>query len=93
MNELMEQNPLLLLFVVASIGYFIGNIRVKGISLGVAAVLFTGLVFGALNTDLTIPSIITNLGLQDLFREKNDQRISNIYNHTIQWIESKASGL
>ena len=63
MNELMEQNPLLLLFIVASIGYFIGNIRVKGISLGVAAVLFTGLVFGALNTDLTIPSIITNLGL------------------------------
>ena len=63
MNELMEQNPLLLLFVVASIGYFIGNIRVKGISLGVAAVLFTGLIFGALNTDLTIPSIITNLGL------------------------------
>lgn len=63
MNELMEQNPLLLLFIVASIGYLIGNIRVKGISLGVAAVLFTGLVFGAMNTDFTIPSIVTNLGL------------------------------
>ncbi len=63
MNELLEQNPLLLLFTVASIGYLIGNIRIKGISLGVAAVLFTGLVFGALNMDFTIPSIITNLGL------------------------------
>lgn len=63
MIELMVQNPLLLLFTVASIGYLIGNIRIKGISLGVAAVLFTGLVFGALNTDFNIPAIVTNLGL------------------------------
>jgi hypothetical protein len=32
----------------------------------------------------------TNLGL---FGEKNDQRISYIYNHTIQWLASKAAGL
>ena len=63
MNELMVQNPLLLLFTVASIGYMIGNIRFLGISLGVAAVLFTGLVFGALNPDFKIPAIVTNLGL------------------------------
>jgi len=59
----MVQNPLLLLFTVASIGYMIGNIRFLGISLGVAAVLFTGLVFGALNPDFKIPAIVTNLGL------------------------------
>jgi hypothetical protein len=35
----------------------------------------------------------TNLGLQDLFGEKNDQRISDIYNHTIRWLASKAAGL
>lgn len=63
MNELMVQNPLLLLFTVASIGYLIGNIRIKGISLGVAAVLFTGLVMGAINPDFKIPAIVTNLGL------------------------------
>jgi len=63
MNELMIQNPLLLLFTVASIGYLIGNIRIKGISLGVAAVLFTGLVMGALNPAFEIPPIVTNLGL------------------------------
>lgn len=63
MNELLEQNPLLLLFTVASLGYLIGNIRIKGISLGVAAVLFTGLVMGALNPAFEIPSIVTNLGL------------------------------
>lgn len=63
MNELMEQNPLLLLFTVASIGYFIGNIRIKGISLGVAAVLFTGLFMGAINPEFNIPTVVTNLGL------------------------------
>jgi hypothetical protein len=35
----------------------------------------------------------TNLGLQDLFGERNDQRISNIYNHTIRWLDGKAIGL
>jgi hypothetical protein len=35
----------------------------------------------------------TNLGLQDLLGEKNDQQISDIYNHTIWWLASKAAGL
>jgi uncharacterized transporter YbjL len=35
-------NPLILLFVVAAIGYPLGRIRVRGSSLGVAAVLFVG---------------------------------------------------
>ncbi len=35
----------------------------------------------------------TNLGLQDLFGEHNDQRISDIYNHTIRWLDDKAQGL
>jgi len=35
----------------------------------------------------------TNLGLQDLFGEKDNQRISDIYNHTIRWLASKAAGL
>jgi len=63
MIELLSENPLLLLFVVAAVGYFLGNIKIKGISLGVAAVLFTGLVFGAMDERLSIPDTITNLGL------------------------------
>lgn len=63
MNNLLSENPLLLLFIVASLGYLLGNIRIKGVSLGVAAVLFTGLLFGAINPDFSIPSVITNLGL------------------------------
>jgi hypothetical protein len=34
-----------------------------------------------------------NLGLQDLFGEGNDQRILDIYNHIIQWLDDKAQGL
>jgi putative transport protein len=63
MMQLLRENPLLLLFVTASIGFFLGNIKVRGSSLGVAAVLFTGLALGALDPDFTIPDIIFFLGL------------------------------
>ncbi len=63
MIEYLSQYPLLLLFVVASLGYLLGSIKFKGSSLGVAAVLFTGLAFGALSKDFHIPDIIMFLGL------------------------------
>ncbi|NRB64308.1 MAG: hypothetical protein HRU40_14995, partial [Saprospiraceae bacterium] len=56
------ENPILLLFVVAALGYWVGNIRFRGSSLGVAAVLFVGLVFGSLSPDLRIPDVVTFLG-------------------------------
>ncbi len=56
-------NPILLLFVVAALGYWLGNIRFKGGGLGVAAVLFVGLAFGALDPGLQIPETIIFLGL------------------------------
>jgi putative transport protein len=63
MIEILESNPLLLLFLVAALGYWLGQIRFRGSSLGVAAVLFVGLFFGALDPDLTIPNTYLNLGL------------------------------
>jgi len=57
------ENPILLLFVVAAIGYWVGSIKVRGSSLGVASVLFVGLIFGSLSPDLRIPDILTFLGL------------------------------
>lgn len=63
MIPLFEANPLLLLFVVIAVGYVVGTIKIKGTSLGVAAVLFVGLAFGALDPDLKIPDIIFLLGL------------------------------
>lgn len=55
--------PLLLLFIVSGLGYLLGQVKIKGISLGVAAVLFVGLAFGALSPDMQIPPIIVELGL------------------------------
>ncbi len=63
MKQILSENPLLLLFVVASIGYLIGTIKFKGSSLGVAAVLFVGLGFGAIDKSFYIPDIIFSLGL------------------------------
>lgn len=63
MIQLLIDNPLLLLFAVASIGYLIGRIRIGGVSLGVAAVLFVGLGFGALSPELRLPEIVYLLGL------------------------------
>ncbi len=63
MITLLVTNPLLLLFLVAGIGYFVGRIRVAGVSLGVAAVLFVGLAFGALHPDMRLPDIVYQLGL------------------------------
>ncbi len=57
------ENPLLLLFIVAGLGYALGNITVKGINFGVSGVLFIGLFFGALNPEIKIPQIIVLLGL------------------------------
>ncbi|MEQ8704020.1 MAG: aspartate:alanine exchanger family transporter [Phaeodactylibacter sp.] len=57
------ENPLLLLFVVAGLGYGVGSIRIRGSNLGVAAVLFVGLGVGGLSPDLHIPDIIIFLGL------------------------------
>ena len=63
MIEAFIENPILLLFIVASLGYGIGSVRIKGSNLGVAAVLFVGLAFGGLSPDLHIPEVIIFLGL------------------------------
>lgn len=56
-------SPLLLLFAVVGLGYLLGNVRVAGFSLGPAAVLFTGIFFGALDPRLRIPDLVYVLGL------------------------------
>ena len=63
MIEAFIENPILLLFVVAGVGYGLGSIRIRSSNLGVAAVLFVGLGFGSLNPNLHIPDIVIFLGL------------------------------
>ncbi len=49
------------LFIIICLGYIIGNIRVKGISLDISAVIFVALVFG--HFGLVMPDIIEKIGL------------------------------
>lgn len=63
MIALLVENPLLLLFVVAGIGYPLGQIRIFGVHLGIGAVLFVGLGIGSLHPDLKLPDIVYLLGL------------------------------
>jgi putative transport protein len=61
--KLLNDNPLLLLFLIAALSYPLGRLKIFGVSLGVAAVLFVGLAVGALDPNLKLPEIVYNLGL------------------------------
>lgn len=63
MIELLAANPMLLLFITAALGYAIGRIKIKGASLGVAAVLFVGLFIGSFSPELRIPDFVFTFGL------------------------------
>jgi len=61
--QFLEDNPLFLLFLVAGIGYPLGRIKIGGVRLGVAFVLFVGLAIGSLDPRIVIPENIYILGL------------------------------
>jgi putative transport protein len=61
--QFLVDNPLLLLFLVAGIGYPLGRIQIGGVRLGVAFVLFVGLIIGSLDARIQIPQEIYTLGL------------------------------
>ncbi len=63
MLEPLIQNPLLVLFTIIGLGYLIGNINIFGFRLGVAAVLFVGMAFGALDPRLSLPENIYIIGV------------------------------
>lgn len=61
--DTLAANPLLLLFAVVAVGYPVGRLRVRGVSLGIAAILFAGLAIGALDPRLRLPEVLQLLGL------------------------------
>lgn len=63
MSFLMEymQHSYFALFVIICIGYMIGNVRFKGFSLDISAIIFVALVFG--HYGVVIPPIIETIGL------------------------------
>jgi putative transport protein len=63
MIQLLADNPLLLLFIVVALGYPLGHLKIKGFSLGLAAVLFVGIAVSAFDPRLSLPSVVTYFGL------------------------------
>jgi putative transport protein len=61
--NLLAEQPILTLFVVATTGALVGRIRVGNISLGVAAVVFAGLALSAAVPEAELPQELTVLGL------------------------------
>jgi hypothetical protein len=49
MLQILIDNPLLTFCIVAALGYLLGQIKIGGSSLGIAAVLFAGLFVGAID--------------------------------------------
>jgi putative transport protein len=60
---LLEQQPLMALFLTIAIGYLVGEINLKGFSLGVGAVLFVALAVGWFAPKATPAPMIGTLGL------------------------------
>jgi len=61
--DILAENPLLLLFTVAAIGYPLGRLRIGGARLGAVAILFVGIAIGALDERLKLPPFIFQIGL------------------------------
>src|SRR5829696_2423584 len=62
-RTLLEASPLLALFIAIATGYAIGQISFAGVSFGAGAVLFTGLLIGAIAPKAAPPGLVGTLGL------------------------------
>jgi putative transport protein len=62
-RTLLEQQPLMALFLTIALGYLVGELNIKGFSLGVGAVLFVALITGWFAPASAPPAIVGTLGL------------------------------
>ena len=62
-KALLEQQPMFALFLTIAIGYVVGEISIKGFSLGVGAVLFVGLAVGWFAPKSAPAAMVGTLGL------------------------------
>lgn len=53
--------PLIALFLILTLGYLIGGIKIKGIEIGTAGVLIIALIFG--HFQFEVPSLVNDLGI------------------------------
>ena len=62
-KTLLEQQPMMALFLTIAVGYLVGEINVKGFSLGAGAVLFVALAVGWFAPKSVPAPMIGTLGL------------------------------
>src|SRR5678815_3616897 len=62
-RTLLETQPLFTLFLTVALGYLVGEINIKGFSLGSGAVLFVGLAVGGFAPKSAPPALVGTLGL------------------------------
>lgn len=62
-RALLESQPLFTLFLTVALGYVVGEISIKGVSLGSGAVLFVGLAIGGFAPKAAPPALLGTLGL------------------------------
>jgi putative transport protein len=63
LRTLLESSPLLALFLAIASGYAIGQISIAGVSFGAGAVLFSGLIIGAIAPKAAPPGLVGTIGL------------------------------
>ncbi len=61
MIDFLQNNTVLTIFLIGALGYLLGSIKVKGISLGTAGILIVALIFG--HFGVITPTFVQNLGL------------------------------
>ena len=62
-RTLLETQPLFSLFLTIALGYLVGEINIKGFSLGSGAVLFVGLAVGGFAPKAAPPAMLGTMGL------------------------------
>jgi putative transport protein len=62
-RTMLESSPLLALFLAIAAGYAIGQITIAGVSFGAGAVLFSGLIIGAIAPKAAPPGLVGTIGL------------------------------
>ncbi len=61
--ELLTEHTVLLYFLYLAVGAVLGQIRIRGVLIGPAAVLFAALTISAFDADLALPEIVGQIGL------------------------------
>ena len=54
-------SPIVIVFTIAALGYLLGSVQIKGLSLGTSGILLVALVFG--HFDRLVPDVLKNIGL------------------------------